>query len=449
MFVPRTLAVARGLLLLLPLLGACRPARETVPPAETPGPASDLQRAYDLPRTDVAWTARDYIKARDVLVRLERERPELLPRLDGPDAALMARLTGLADIEAAAGGVADTDELLAFSQAGADILHIYSARALTRGEYGREYVAVAVAYFKLGVLQFEAILAAEKLDEAALRANDVRREAFVEVRFQLARGVHDVLASALALPRVIDPAYTAATLTPIAADVAPWFLPEERDRILDLADRLAAAGVPDPDLATLRTAFAPDREAHPIVDAFAEEHREFLDKKEALFAAVAAGDLAPVDLGREGEWTRWAFPEAGFSAAFPLKPNAQKQSHTATDGVAMTTRMLGLKQAGRISRLASCITRAQPIAGRTRDDDVKSIAAMMHLERLRPITVEGAAGLEGSLTTDTAHGLIRVVGLSDRTSCIVSIDVPRELARELEGEMRRFVDSFRPAGFRD
>ena len=120
----------------------------------------------------------------------------------------------------------------------------------------------------------------------------------------------------------------------------------------------------------------------------------------------------------------------------------------AADGVAMTTWMLAIKQAGRVSRLASCTARVTPIAGRTAGDDVKAMAAMMRLQNLRTIAVEGFAGVEGVLVTDTAHGVVRVVGVSDRTVCLVSIDVPKELAGELDGQIRRFLDSFRIGEFR-
>jgi hypothetical protein len=112
----------------------------------------------------------------------------------------------------------------------------------------------------------------------------------------------------------------------------------------------------------------------------------------------------------------------------------------------MITRMLALKQPDRVSRLVTCSTRAQPIAGQSRDE-ARAIATTLHLEGVRTIDVEGVAGLEGTLTTETAHGLVRIVDVAD-TTCIVVIDVPTELARDLAAEMRRFVDSFRLAGFR-
>ncbi|WAS97892.1 hypothetical protein [Nannocystis punicea] len=430
----RSFVAGRGLVLLLVLLGACRRSAETTAPPSTDAPAtgSELQRAYDLPGSDVSWSAQDYQEVRDVLVRLERERPELLPRLEGPDAAWMQRLVSLRDIEAAARATTSHDQLGALHLAVADILQLYSARALGRREFGREYAAVATAFFALSAVRVD-----------RLAADDAARSAFVGARFHLARGVHDVLASALALPDVIAPAFAAATLVPLADTVAPWFLPEERDRILDLADRLEAAAVAPADLAALRTAFAPDREPHARVDALAEELREHAEQQEAVLAAVAAGAVDPVEVGREGAQVRWAFPDAGFSAVFPQRPNAQRQNFTAADGVAMATRILALKQAGHASRLVSCSARARPIAGRTAADEVRGIADMMHLAGVRAIEVDGAAGLEGTLTTDDAHGLVRVVAVGDAT-CVVVAEAPRARARELADELRRFVDSFRP-----
>ncbi|WP_434427248.1 hypothetical protein [Nannocystis pusilla] len=305
-------------MLLLVLLAACRRSAETAAPASIDAPrsepTSELRRSYDLPAADASWTPRDYQRVRDAFVRLERERPELLPRLDGPDGEWLRRLVALDGIEAAARSTAGPDELAALHLALADILQLYAARALTRGEYGHEYLAVAAAFFKESALRVE-----------RLAGDDPARRTFVEARFHLARGVHDVLASALALPDTIDPAVAVATFGPLGDLVAPWFLPEERDRILDLADRLAAVAVPPAGLAALRTAFAPDREPHPRVDALAEELREHLDQQEAVLAAVAAGALQPVEVGREGSQVRWAFPDVGFSAVFPRRPNAQRQ----------------------------------------------------------------------------------------------------------------------------
>lgn len=437
----RTVVAARRLLVLAAVLAACRPARSTTPPVAPPATpsASELRRTYDLPRTDGAWTAADVVETRAVFVRLERERPDLLPTHDGPDAALLARLAALTDIAA----TASLDDLRALHQASADILQIYSVRALARGERGREYVDLAAAFFALSALRLDR----EQFTAESVRADPARLDAFVQQRFHLARGVHDVLASALALPTVIDPRHATTTLAPIAGAVAPWFLPEERDRVLDLADRLAAAGAADDPLAALRLAFAPDREPDPRVDAVVDAHREHSDAQEELLARVGAGAVVPVDLGRDGEWTRWGFPDAGFSAAFPQRPNAQKHDYVASDGVPMTTRMLAIKDPGRVSRLVTCTTRARPLAGRTGDDELRSVAATLKLQGLRTITVDGAAGLEGTATTDSTQALVRLVEV-DSTGCSVVFEAPQELARELADEQRRFVDSFRLGSLR-
>lgn len=432
----RSQGTGRSLVLLLVLLAACRRNTETTAPASVDPPqrepASELRRTYDLPPADATWTAQDYPKIRDVFVRLERERPELLPRLDGPDAEWLRRLVALDRIETTARGAASTDELTALHLALADILQLYTTRALTRGEYGREYLAVAAAFFEESAIRID-----------RLTGDDAPRRAFVEARFHLARGVHDVLASALSLPDAIDPAVAVATFGPLGDRVAPWFLPEERDRILDLADRLAAADVPAAELAALRTAFAPDREPHPRVDAVADELREHLEQQEAVLAAVAAGALQPVEVAREGSQVRWAFPDVGFSAVFPRRPNAQRQSFTTADGVAMTTRMLALKQPGDVSRLVTCSARATPIAGRTPADELRGMADTMHLQGVRAIDLAGTAGLEGTLTTDRAHGLVRVLTVAEAT-CVIVGEVPRAQARGRAEELRRFVDSFRP-----
>ncbi|WP_434427247.1 hypothetical protein [Nannocystis pusilla] len=67
----------------------------------------------------------------------------------------------------------------------------------------------------------------------------------------------------------------------------------------------------------------------------------------------------------------------------------------------------------------------------------------MRLQGVRAIDVEGTAGLEGALTTDDAHGLVRLVTVADAT-CVIVGEVPRAQARERADELRRFVDSFRP-----
>ncbi|MDC0722725.1 hypothetical protein [Nannocystis bainbridge] len=431
----RSLAARRGLVLLLALLAACRRSAETSPPtADAPAHAapSELRATYDLPADEAAWTAHDYQQARDVFVRLERERPDLLPRLAGPDAAWMQRLVSLTDIEAAARRTDDLDLLGAFHLAVADILQLYTGRALGPGDRGPEYLAVAAAFFVLSRVRLE-----------RLSGDDASRDAFIPARYHLARGVHDVLASALSLPAVVRPALAAATFAPIADRLAPWFLPEERDRILDLADRLAAVPVAPADLGAVRTAFAPDREPAPRVEALAEDIREHAERQEQLLAAVAAGAVEPLEVGGEGGQVRWAFPDAGFSAVFPRRPNAQRQGLVTADGVAMTTRMLALKLPGDASRLVTCSARARPIAGRTPADEVRQIADTMHLEAPRAIEVGGARGLEGALTTDRAHALVRVVAVGDST-CVVVIEVPLARARESAAELRRFVDSFRP-----
>ncbi|MFZ6177450.1 hypothetical protein [Nannocystis pusilla] len=432
----RSQGAGRRLLLLLVLLAACRRSAETTAPASVDAPqdepTSELRRTYDLPAADAPWTAQDYQRVRDAFVRLERERPELLPRLDGPDAEWLRHLVALDAVAAAVRKTANPDELTALHLALADILQLYAARALTRGESGHEYLAVAAAFFKESALRVD-----------RLASDDASRRSFVEARFHLARGVHDVLASALSLSDTIAPAAAVATFAPLGDLVAPWFLPEERDRILDLADRLAAADVPATELAALRTAFAPDREPHPRVDALAEELREHLEQQEAVLAAVAAGALQAVEVGREGSQVRWAFPDVGFSAVFPRRPNAQRQSFITADGVAMTTRMLALKQPGDVSRLVTCSARAKPVAGRTPADELRGIVDTMRLQDVRAIEVEGTAGLEGTLTTDKAHGLVRAVTVADAT-CVIVGEVPRAQARERADELRRFVDSFRP-----
>lgn len=431
---------SRLLALLVVALGACRPASSTTSPATPDAPAP----ADPFPSTAAAWTAREYLQFRDALVRLERERPDLLPRRGAP---VFVRLTSLPAIEAAAAG-ADTDALLDLGQALGEIAKIYSARALVRGEYGDEYAATAAVFVKLSGLQLARMVADQILEVAVLRAEPVRREGFVKMRFHLARLVHDVLAVTLALPQVVDARRSAAAVAAVVEDVAPWFLPEERDLVLGLVDRLEQADVGAGDIAELRRALAPDREPHALVAAFADEHRAYGERQAELLATVAAGLLDPLEVGREAAGTRYAFPEAGFSAVYPQRPNAQQHVSTATDGAAVTMRALGTKDALGVTRSVSCFSRPHPLPGATAAGSLDQFVTSMKLGGVRRIELDGAAGVEGHGESATARALVRYFQISDTASCMVIFECPLHLAGELADDARRFVDSFALGGFR-
>lgn len=71
-----------------------------------------------------------------------------------------------------------------------------------------------------------------------------------------------------------------------------------------------------------------DSEAYPLVDAFAEEHRAHADEQETLLAAVATGSVTPVDLGRDGDATRWGFPTPPSSPPGPTRRSRATPSPT-------------------------------------------------------------------------------------------------------------------------
>jgi hypothetical protein len=446
----RSLSLTLGLLAL-----ACRPARPPEAPAPSPAPAPApapvrrLADFYEVPSADAPWTAREYLQLRDVLVSVELERPELLPRRDGPDAALLARATDLAAITETTRATRRSDQRHDLHLAVAEILTIYSARALTGGDFGREYIDFAVVFFRESALQIEepAIGSLGVVEE--LRVSKLRRHGFVQLRYHLARGVRDVAASSLALPAVVDPLRCASAIASVADDIAPWFLPEERDLMLGLIDRMADAGAAGRDLSTLRTAFAPAREAHPLVDAFIEEHRAYLERQDELKAAVAAGQLSAVELRREADGARWAFPDAGFSGVFPRRPGAQLQRHTATDDTPLVRRTLGFKDGVGITRSITCNTRQTPLTGTSVQAQLAGFAAKLGLTGARDVTIAGAAvAVEGRVVNESAEALMRLVGVDDRTTCVITFEYPKRLAHQVADLARRFVASFELGDFR-
>lgn len=438
-------AVLRTTLALLVCLApGCRPEAPAPTPGAAPAPAADSYAGLDLPALDVAWTAADYLRVRDALVKLERERPELLPRLDGAGGPLLRKWTDFDAFTAASKGAGSIAVMLDLGDAAAHVYKLYAGRMAQGGDFGDEYVATIGITILATTLQLPALLEAVGLDAAGLKAQPVRLEGIEQVRYGLALMFTGLLTEAAEAPERIDPAQCAATLARVAAEVSAYLLPEERAAARERLAALAARGARPDDVAILKAALADDRPRAPVVADLLAEHREFTRARQELLTRAVDALIAPVVVGSEGDWTRWAFPEAGFSAAFPQPPNAQNTSSAATDGVPVTLRTLGIKTATGTSFAITCITRPSPGPGKSSVDDT---IAGMKLTGVREVTVDGVAGKEGTGSTPTSRALVRAVPVGHGV-CLVIAEYPARFAADVEADARRFVDSFKLGPFR-
>jgi hypothetical protein len=427
--------------------------RSTRAEAPAPGPDASVPAAtatehddgYRFPETDRAWTIDDYVRARDTLVAMEQEQPELLLEANGPRRDVFAKLATLEEVTRAASTAGDDLEaLLALGDALAAIYKLYAARVASGSGYGREYVRLSAAYLRVAVLQTHAVVRVLGLTPAALRKDRVRLDGLLKLRYGLASSFMPAVRSALQAPHVVDPNDAIAALAPIASEVAALLLPEEIEAVrADLQGLGGAIGPADDSLQTMRAAFADPPEAAAIVVAFVDEHREHAKKQGDMLAAIADSMQAPLQIGAERGGTRYAFADGSFSAVFDVRPNAMEQVTPGENGN-VTTKTLGIKDAVGFARSVTCIGAAKPTT-KAPEAMARRVLDGMGAASSKRVRVSGFDAWESVVGNDQSEAIVRVVP-RPASNCIIIAEYPRGISTTVRTRARGFVDSVRIAG---
>lgn len=406
----------------------------TAPDDSSAEPAApDPYAAYEFPPVADHWGLPEYAKVRDVLVEIEREQPELLVTLAGPKGDVLARVTSLDKLSADLARTPDMTAAIDLHEAVSTIHKLYVIRVNDRQPYGLEFLQLTAAELRAAT-RLSARLT-EGLDEARLRAEPVGREGFLQTRDGMVNTYLGAIEAALHIPTIVDPSLAVAQLAPVAAEVASYLLPEERQSLGWILTALAAAGANEAQVAATRASIAASP-MNPLVATFADEAKVYSAEKRQLQLYARA-----VEVGPEPGGIRYAFPDAGFSAVFHQRPNALLTNANTADGVTTTVRGLGISDATDYSTTIMCSSRP----------DDKGGFALEQLEALeatdiREVQIDGRRGFEGVLSKPRSHMIIRTVDV-DRGGCAILAEIPLQLATSYEQQARAFLDSFTLGGF--
>jgi hypothetical protein len=426
--------------------------RQSVPPPAANDPADapvsarepNPYAAYEFPSISDDWGPSEYARVRDVLIEIERNAPELLPTFAGPKGDVLARVTSLDAIAEAIAGTPDMDAMFELAESVAAIYKLYANRVITHQQpYGPEYLQLTATVLRAMSSQFARLTTV--IDEATLRADSVRREGLLQMRHGLFVLYVGALQTPLMFPTVVDADAAVARLEPVAVEVAQFLLPDDRQFLDQLLTALAGAGADTSRVAATRATIA-GSPMHPIIAAFAEEAQAFSADKQKLFANVADQLRLPVEVGRERGGVRYAFPEAGFSAVFHQPPNAMLTTSSATDGVEVTMRVLGIRDATGYSTAIVCTSRSEPLANADERGFARALIEDAKGTDIREVEIDGRRGFEGTFANSITRGFMRAVELG-HGGCMISAEFPPPLASSYDTQARAFLDSVKLGGF--
>jgi hypothetical protein len=419
------------------------PAPQDAAAEPTTASEPDPYAAYEFPPITDDWGAREYAKLRDVLIEIEREQPDLLVTLAGRKRDVLGRIVSLDRLTADLAGAPDMDAVFEINEAVGAIFKLYAGRVAKQQPYGLEVLLLTAAMLRSSTIVIARLTT--MFDEATLRAEPIRREGLLQARHGLVIAYVGALETPLQLPAIVDPRVAVALLEPIAADVAPFLLPDERQTVEQLLTALAGAGADAAQVAATRASIAA-ASLDPRIAAFAVEAKAYSDKQRQMYADVAEQQRPAVELGREQGGVRYGFPEAGFSAVFHQRPNAMLSSSNATDGVPVTMRVLGIRDTTNYSTTIVCVSRPEPRAGDEGGGSAREVIEKAKVTDLREVEIDGRRGFEGTLTNSMSVALTRTVDL-DRGLCMITVEYPPHLADSYEQQARAFLDSVELGGF--
>jgi len=172
-----------------------------------------------------------------------------------------------------------------------------------------------------------------------------------------------------------------------------------------------------------------------LVAAFEAESEAFAASQRQLLVEV--GDQQPaVELGPEPGGVRYAFPELGFSAVFHQPPNATLSTVTATDGVTVTVRTLGIRDAIGYSTTIVCMSRPTPFTSADGRSFARQAIEKFGSSDVHDVDVGDRRGFAGSLSSAQVQTVdVRGGG------CTILVEYPAPLAANYEDRGRAFLRS--------
>lgn len=376
------------------------------------------------------WTAADYAASRDALLAIPADSP--LPHLTDPNLALWVDTGALKAVMATAHG----EELLALFDAIAAVTKVYSLRS-AQG-YGEEHVAISVGALVVSVAMPDRLMADLHLSPKALRTEDVRRRGLVLMRLSMTNLARSLLLEAEATPPLVPPSLVLRGLAPIADQVSPWLLTEERAEFRERVARLAARGGDREAATRLTTSLRASAPTSRWVSAFEDEHRAAAAEDAAVLQKVLEGAQLPVSAGQEAGGTRWTTPDGTLSAVFPSPPNVGVQTEKHPDGSQVQGTTIGVRNIEG-TRSITCILGSTPLE----DSEASVLAGLFEeLAITNPTRVETPAGL--ALEGGTVRGPNRIflrASISGSRLCMVMAE--GHDGPDAQTWQRAFIDSAR------
>lgn len=425
--------------------GACERRESEQPSTASSVPtdtnAADVYAGFAFPATSGEWGPAEYAQVRDTLVQIERERPDALPTLAGDKGEVLARFVDVKAIDRAFAAAADMNAMLELGDAFAQTYKLYAARVVHGQPFGREYMALANAMLHAGGIQFTRLTAVLGVDEAKLRTEQVRLDGMLGMRHGLAIIYLSALESPLTAPNIIDLAMAAKQLALATTEAAPFLLDIDRRTADAMLTRLSTAGADPGDVAAIRAALS-STQLHPLLAAFAAECEAYSAQQREAVARASETQVLAVEVGPEAGGVRWAFPEAGFSAVFHQRPNAMSSNEVAEDGVTLTLRVLGTRDATGYTTSIICMNRASPMP----DSNDFARGAIGDATNVRELDIDGHPGLAGEHTSSISHAQMRTVSIG-HGGCSMVAEYPPRLEAAYRDQARAFLDSVRFGSF--
>lgn len=422
--------------------GESAPALEAGAKTETPAEADD---GFVFPETSRTWSAEDYVLAKDTFVAIQESAPEKLLRADGPRRDVFAKLASVDEVTAAAAAVQDDmGALFDFGDAMAVIVKLYAARVARELGYGKEHARVTAAYLRLAVLQTTNVVSALGLSLDKLRVDRARLEGLLKMRVGVVTQLGAVLELPVRAPDLLSAAEALDAMVPVLPELVTMLLPEERDAVRQLVEKLAAiAGPSRPSSARAVELLGDPPPALALVSELAEEHRAFGKQQRETIAAVGDSMQRPIELGPEEGGVRYAFPDRTMSAVFDTPPNAMEQANVGELGP-VTSKTLGIKDAVGFSRTVTCMV-LQEAQSTPPVDTARKILEGMGAEAIENVKVAGSDAWQAELASSTSEAVVRVVP-SATVNCIIIAEAPKSLAASVRSKAGAFVESVRIGG---
>lgn len=404
------------------------PKQQAAPakPAES-GPYA----AYKFPPISDDWGTQEYTQVRHTLYKIDKDQPELLPTLAGAKGDVLARFASPEALAKAIAKAPDLGSISSFAEDIGEVYTIYGARVFDAQPFAAEYLLLTNTMVHSANAQFARAMSL--FGEAKVREDGL----LDEMRKSLSTIYFIALATPLKIPATVDARTAVAALGASAAHVAPFLVPDERQRVDQVLTILGGLGA-DPLQVAAARASIDGTAIHPL---FSEARAADLEDTKLLYGVF---DQRQPWVKMERGSTRYEFPELDcFSAVFHQQPSAMgAQDAIVTEDSTVKARLLGVRDETGYATSIVCVSRTTedgPTFARKIIDGTKA-------SDIREIEIDGHNGFEASFSNSSSSGIMQTVAL-ERGGCVIVVESPPQQAEANEEQARAFLKSVKLGNF--